>query len=92
MSQHMTNWRNIFPALQASAGTTTGVAAENNLNLYHIVDGEVVKFSMKSTEKTVVLSINPVLLAEDARTKYLNRAISLGYEPVVNPTVNPRSR
>lgn len=81
-----TAWKNIFKsALESSIQDT----ASEILNAYDLSLNETVNFSVKSNQRRVVVSLNPVLMEENLKTKALNRAYELGYEPTLIQTKNP---
>jgi hypothetical protein len=53
---------------------------------------DIITFSVKSTQKKVVLSINPGSMKADYQTQSLNRMMKLGYDSVSAPTTGMLSR
>ncbi|WP_211468039.1 hypothetical protein [Collimonas silvisoli] len=95
MKKFVTGWSTPF----ANEKNPTEVDATEFLNLSRSFEaklgpsrGEVVTLWVQSNQERVKFSVNPVSLQEDAQTKLMNRAIDLGYEPVVTPTLNPLLR
>lgn len=66
-------------ALSAYGSHAAGVSSSHS-------PGDVVSFSVKSSQEKVVISVNPVSMNEDYQTQALNRAMKLGYEPTLAPT------
>ena len=52
----------------------------------------VVTFTVQSSQREVVVAVNPGSLEEDYQTQVLNRAMELGYEPAMMPTTGPLFR
>lgn len=81
-----TAWENVF---KLATSNNSQDANREILNIQELSLNETVNFSVKSSQRKVVVSINPVSMEENLKTKALNRAYKLGYEPALMSTKNP---